>query len=376
MITTSLYKMLPRDEKDKVVVFTGFLLGVVLSFLLNFVVHAYTSESLVHCGHDSQPSAVADSELGADTHQHASEETPLQPEMQQLKPSISRPSLRKAPSLIDLLVKKQPNSGDCYGSTPCATVKGPANLDQPPVVCQAKDGVEAFACPENGIGYDLENLSVYREHFLSGAPHKHEHSNGAHPASSSSPNQSILSEEHHHHHIATPFSKLLSIGIQTCLVISLHKFPEGFIVFFTNHNDSDSRSFGFSIFLSLAMHNFIEGFAMTLPLYAAFKTKFYAVLTASILGGGSQPLGALIGYLIFKHTGSAELHINFLLSLTSGILFLIGLQMLQTAIGFSDSHHHHDVHDPNDVEPHTLATTCLKWCCLGAFLILGSGLFA
>lgn len=372
MITTSLYKMLPRGEDDKRVVFVGFFAGAVVSFLLNFVVHAYTSESLVHCGHASDNGEGSGAENVQDharrhsEHEHNSEAEPLT--------SSARPALRNARSIIDLISKKDPNSGDCYGSMSCAPA-GQTPSGQAEVTCQADNTTKAVVCPENGIGYDLENLALYREHFMKGNSHKHSHSSGS-DSSNSSPNASVHSSEHHHHHLATPFSKLLSIGIQTCLVITLHKFPEGFIVFFTNNNDSDSKSFGFSIFLSLAMHNFIEGFAMTLPLYAAFRTKWYAILTASVLGGGSQPLGALIGYFIFKNTGAKELHINLLLSITSGFLFVIGLMMFQTAVGFSDSHHHHNDQGRSPDETHSLATVCLKWCCFGVLLILGSGLFA
>ncbi|SCU99599.1 LAME_0G04148g1_1 [Lachancea meyersii CBS 8951] len=416
MMTTSLNKLLPKTEKEeRLSVFLGFVAGVTVSFLLNFVVHAYTSESLVHCSHG------ADAETnnhGANSHEHShtdevgtmqvqsfghdhdhghdhahshahnnnhvhdhsdSELEPLQPERPSLKSSTSGP-LRSKRSIIDFLSRNTSHAGNCYGSTYCppkADKAGHSSFDQNLVTCHADGSKKAVLCPENDIGYDLENLSVYRANFLKGkSSHEHTHRHEIDDFSSS-PDESLLSEDHHHHHLETPFSKLVSIGIQTCLVISLHKFPEGFIVFFTNKNDSDSRSFGLSIFLSMAIHNFIEGFAMTLPLYAAFTNKAYAVLTAAALGGGSQPFGAMIGYLIFKRTGAQEINIKVLLSITSGFLFVIALQMFQTAISFSDSHHHHDESDSDERdEPHTLATVCLRWCCLGAFFVLSTGLFA
>ncbi|SCV03440.1 LANO_0G04148g1_1 [Lachancea nothofagi CBS 11611] len=403
MITTSLYKMLPKmNEEDRFVIFIGFVLGVVISSILNFVVHAYTSESLVHCSHGSehdndsgsspesreQVHAAQDQSTteGAAIHNdhgrpnHETEQQPLQSQRPPLQ-STNSASLRHKKSLIDIFARKSSNAGNCYGSTYCtpnSKASAKPEFDKDVVTCLGDTSKKALMCPENGIGYDLENLSMYRANFLKGEdPHEHPHHHVSNDSSSVSAESTSSKEEHHHHHTATPFSKLLSIGIQTCLVISLHKFPEGFIVFFTNKNDSDSKSFGMSIFLSLAIHNFIEGFAMTLPLYAAFKTKWHAILTTAVLGGGSQPLGALVGYLIFKKTGSQELHINFLLSITSGFLFVIGLQMFQTAIGFSDSHHHHrEISEETDDEPHSLATTCLKWCCFGVVLILASGLFA
>lgn len=80
------------------------------------------------------------------------------------------------------------------------------------------------------------------------------------------------------------------------------------------------------------------------------------------------------------------------MSVTSGFLFVISLQMLQTAIGFSDSHDHdhyddsadqmdanegadelgHDLSDSH----HTFGTNCVRWACFGGFLILVSGVFS
>ncbi|CEP64436.1 Zn(2+) transporter ZRT3 LALA0_S11e04060g [Lachancea lanzarotensis] len=412
MMTTSLNKMLPKAEKaDRLTVFLGFVLGVTASFLLNFIVHAYTSESLVHCSHGEGDTKLHDSDShhhshtdnvldphdhshsehehnhhhGSENaphsegeHQHQGEHEPLITGRPSLK-SGHAPPLRSKRSIIDFLSRPTIRAGNCYGSKYCVpkTVRSSSHSNPEEVSMACPSGASKIACPENDIGYDLENLSVYRANFLKGEmSHEHLNRHGSIGSSSSTP-ESLESGQHHHHHLATPFSKLMSIGIQTCLVITLHKFPEGFVVFFTNKNNSDSRSFGLSIFLSLAIHNFIEGFAMTLPLYAAFRNKAYAILAASALGGGSQPLGAIIGYFIFKRTGAQELNINILLSVTSGFLFVIAIQMFQTAISFSDSHHHHDGGDEDEQEePHTLATVCLRWCCLGAFLVLSTGLFS
>ncbi|SCU96098.1 LAFA_0G04236g1_1 [Lachancea sp. 'fantastica'] len=423
MMTTSLNKMLPKAEKsERLTVFLGFVFGVMASFLLNFIVHAYTSESLVHCSHGSEGDTKSHdssshhhshtnnepdlNQVQHSNHQHhhqhggengvpserqhehehehehgndhEHEHEPLLAARPPLK-SGHAPPLRSKRSFIDFLSRHTKNAGNCYGSNYCTPKNGRSGSYSNPedVAVTCPSGASKKVCPENDIGYDLENLSVYRANFLkSEIPHEHMHAHGSIESSASSP-ETLDSGEHHHHHVATPFSKLMSIGIQTCLVITLHKFPEGFVVFFTNKNDSDSRSFGLSIFLSLAIHNFIEGFAMTLPLYAAFRNKAFAVLTASALGGGSQPLGAIIGYLIFKRTGAQELNMSLLLSVTSGFLFVIAIQMFQTAISFSDSHHHHDSGEEDEQEePHTLATVCLRWCCLGAFLVLSTGLFS
>jgi ZIP family zinc transporter len=145
-------------------------------------------------------------------------------------------------------------------------------------------------------------------------------------------------EEHidHHHHIRTPLSRLLSIGLQTIMAITLHKFPEGFIMYSTS---KANPALGLSIFLSMFIHNFVEGFTMTLPIYIALDSRVKALLIAGTLGGFSQPIGALIGYYMFR--GQLDLNDPFsiiliavLLSITSGFLTFISLQMFASAIGF------------------------------------------
>lgn len=154
----------------------------------------------------------------------------------------------------------------------------------------------------------------------------------------------------HHHHISTPLSRLLMIGIQTTLAITLHKLPEGFVTYITSEADS---KLGIEIFLSLLVHNFIEGFLMCLPLYYLFSTdknkfygKFKAVLISGGLGGIAQPLGALLGYVFLQFNpilpdDDDEVDtLNFLfgvvISVTSGFLTVVSLSMFGSAIAFNN----------------------------------------
>jgi zinc transporter, ZIP family len=105
----------------------------------------------------------------------------------------------------------------------------------------------------------------------------------------------------HHHHV--PQNAFLSIGLQTSLAIALHKLPEGFITYATNHANP---SLGFSVFLALFVHNITEGFAMALPLFLAMRSRPRAVLISSLLGGISQPLGAGVAALWFRVAGAGE----------------------------------------------------------------------
>lgn len=161
-------------------------------------------------------------------------------------------------------------------------------------------------------------------------------------------------EVDHHHHVNSPLSRLLLIGIETVLAITLHKFPEGFVTFITSETDPE---LGLSIFLSLIFHNFTEGFSMCLPLYYSFSSqrhnphwaKLKAVSISGFLGGMSQPIGALMGYFFLmynqdKYGGNKPIDIQMLnyifgitLALTSGFLTVIALSMYGSAVSFGGS---------------------------------------
>ncbi|EXJ91186.1 hypothetical protein A1O1_04295 [Capronia coronata CBS 617.96] len=103
-----------------------------------------------------------------------------------------------------------------------------------------------------------------------------------------------IGREHHHH---VPTNAFMSIGLQTSLAIALHKAPEGFITYATNHANPQ---LGFSVFMALFIHNITEGFAMSLPLYLALDSRFKAIAWSAFFGGISQPLGAGVAALWFK----------------------------------------------------------------------------
>lgn len=50
----------------------------------------------------------------------------------------------------------------------------------------------------------------------------------------------------------------------------------------------------------------MEGFTMSLCLYMALRSRFKAVLWASLIGCGSQPLGATVATVWFQAVGDAR----------------------------------------------------------------------
>jgi ZIP family zinc transporter len=139
-------------------------------------------------------------------------------------------------------------------------------------------------------------------------------------------------ESQHHHHV--PTNAFLSLGLQTSIAIALHKFPEGFITYATNHANP---SLGFSVFMAIFVHNITEGFAMALPLYMALRSRWRALLWSSLLGGLSQPLGAAIAVLWFriaKHAHMAPSSVAYacMFAITAGIMVSVALQLFVEAL--------------------------------------------
>ncbi|MFZ5988987.1 MAG: zinc transporter ZupT, partial [Bacillota bacterium] len=88
--------------------------------------------------------------------------------------------------------------------------------------------------------------------------------------------------------------KLLRMGSFTALAIAIHNFPEGLATFTSALKDP---SLGIMIAVAIAIHNIPEGIAVSVPVFYATGSKKKA-FTLSFLSGLSEPVGALIGYLI------------------------------------------------------------------------------
>jgi ZIP family zinc transporter len=142
-------------------------------------------------------------------------------------------------------------------------------------------------------------------------------------------------EAQHHHHVSD--NAFLSLGLQTSIAIALHKFPEGFITYATNHANP---SLGFNVFVALFVHNISEGFAMCLPLYMALGSRWRAMAWAALLGGLSQPFGAAIAVLWFHladktHMAPNAVAYGCLFAITAGIMVSVALQLFMEAISLN-----------------------------------------
>jgi zinc transporter, ZIP family len=167
--------------------------------------------------------------------------------------------------------------------------------------------------------------------------HHPEHQHLGHPHAERRPshNSTVGPNEHHHH---VPTNAFMSIGLQTSLAIALHKAPEGFITYATNHANP---TLGFAVFMALFIHNITEGFAMSLPLYLAIGSRTKAIAWSSFLGGVSQPLGAGIAALWFKIANKSSLGgptegvYGGMFAVTSGVMTSVALSLFAESLQLS-----------------------------------------
>lgn len=225
-----------------------------------------------------------------------------------------RPSIKqKLTGTVSTLVKKRcSGDGTCYGFSDhvCEQKCDPAKILD--LLHEALEGSDAIA---EGEGSEGEGGNIGPSYGSLDGPSNL-------PAS----NPLAHARRHHartatdgHHHVAK--NKFLSIGVQTSIAIALHKIPEGFITYATNHANPE---LGFAVFLAIFIHNIAEGFIMSLPLFLALKSRLWAIVWASLLGGLSQPLGAGIAAItVGGDGGSGGVGYGFLFAAT-GMLALFG----------------------------------------------------
>jgi ZIP family zinc transporter len=177
--------------------------------------------------------------------------------------------------------------------------------------------------PEDLTSSTSSTLSKSDPHYGHASTHGNDHGDDDH-------DHDQLSKSHHHH---VPTNAFLSLGLQTSLAIALHKLPEGFITYATNHANPQ---LGVTVFLSLFIHNITEGFALALPLYLALQSRPRAMMWSALLGGLSQPLGAGIAALWFHAAGSGrwapgQAMYGGMFAIVAGIMANVGMQLMGEA---------------------------------------------
>ena len=142
-------------------------------------------------------------------------------------------------------------------------------------------------------------------------------------------------EPQHHHHV--PENAFMNIGLQTSIAIAIHKIPEGFITYATNHANP---TLGWSVFTALFFHNITEGFVLALPLYLALKSRLKAMGWTVIIGGVSQPLGAGIAASWLRIAGHKDSNrdtvvYGCMFAITAGVMTSVALQLFSEGLGLN-----------------------------------------
>lgn len=247
--------------------------------------------------------------------------------------------------------------GSCYGFTdPCGQECFKHITNRPPAIIRQAKILRTTTGPfypqsgsvfHGGPGHDYEEAAdadlaepcfrtsrARSREPLSPTHEDHEGEHDHESCCSTTTEHEDLEGQHHHH---VPTNAFLSIGLQTSIAIALHKFPEGFITYATNHANP---SLGFNVFMALFVHNISEGFAMCLPLYMALGSRWRAMLWSAVLGGLSQPLGAGIAVLWIKLADRTNMTPDpaayaCLFAITAGIMVSVALQLFVESLSLN-----------------------------------------
>jgi zinc transporter ZupT len=121
--------------------------------------------------------------------------------------------------------------------------------------------------------------------------------------------------------------QLMHMGAATALAIAIHNFPEGLVTFVGYTQDP---TVGVVLAIGIGIHNIPEGLCVAMPIYYATGNRWKAFLWG-ILSGVSEPIGALIGYLVLRGNMSGNTY-GIMFGLVAGIMTLIAAdELLPTA---------------------------------------------
>lgn len=127
---------------------------------------------------------------------------------------------------------------------------------------------------------------------------------------------------------------LMRMGMFTALAIAIHNFPEGLATFIVAMQEP---TLAIPIAIAIALHNIPEGIAVSVPIYYATGSKRKAFFY-SFLSGLSEPLGAIVGYLVLMPFLN-DVVLGVLFAGVAGIMVFISLDELLPASERYGEHH-------------------------------------
>ncbi len=128
--------------------------------------------------------------------------------------------------------------------------------------------------------------------------------------------------------------RLLRMGRFAALAIAIHNFPEGLATFL---GALSNPRLGVSIAVAIAIHNIPEGLAVSAPVYFATRSRRTA-FWVSFLSGVAEPLGGLLGYLLFRSFPN-PLVFGLVFAAVAGVMVYVSLdELLPAARDYGDHH--------------------------------------
>ena len=126
-------------------------------------------------------------------------------------------------------------------------------------------------------------------------------------------------------------SPLYRIGIASMISLMLHNFPEGMAVFMGAYTNI---SIGIKLCIAIMLHNIPEGIAIAVPLYYSGVGKRKTFLY-TLFSGLTEPLGALLTYLLFKNYIN-DIFLSFVLLFVAGLMISLSINdMLKEALSYN-----------------------------------------
>ncbi|KAE8352961.1 Zinc/iron permease [Aspergillus coremiiformis] len=386
MLFTSLYSMLPTSQEyltragwsptaAAYLLIGLFLAGAIIIRFLSAFIHRYIPSHIVGCAHSHELDAnSADPERGrghVHSHSHThhtesdhgwTERTPLLIRASKSSPAVphagsegnSHPA--SGPGRVGLgrrflnrLVGVKTHcdkNGPCYGFSQtcgreCSKTRPEASVADDADVLTVPVCVDVEQADVPDADFSTSNHTLHSPDSFPPSPHNEllEYLPSSAGDADDTQKLSVSGSQHHHH---VPQNAFLSIGLQTSIAIALHKLPEGFITYATNHA---SPKLGLTVFLALFIHNISEGFAMALPLYLALHSRGKAIFWSSLLGGVSQPAGAGLAVIWIWGAGrsgnpgddadSSWAVYGGMFAATAGVMTSVALQLFSEGLGLT-----------------------------------------
>jgi len=129
-------------------------------------------------------------------------------------------------------------------------------------------------------------------------------------------------------------SKLLRMSLLVALGIGIHNFPEGMATFAGTLKDT---KLGIAIAVAIAIHNIPEGLVVSVPVYAATKSRSKAFFW-SFLSGVAEPVGAGIAAIFLLPFLTPTL-LGWLLAFVAGVMVFIAFdELVPTSRSYGQEH--------------------------------------